>query len=102
MLVMGMRLATVPVKNIFSDKRQYFAVFLNQLVYPLLAFGLLYLLPIDATLKQTVVILCACPVASMVQNYSEILGKGSDKAANIVLLGTMLSIVTVPLICLIL
>lgn len=102
MLVMGMRLATVPVKNIFSDKRQYFAVFLNQLVYPMLAFGLLYLLPIDATLKQTVVILCACPVASMVQNYAEILGKGSDKAANMVLLGTMLSIVTVPLICMIL
>ncbi len=102
MLVMGMRLATVPVKNIFSDGTQYFAVALNQLIYPLLAFGLLYFMPIDPTLKQTVVILCACPVASMVQNYAEILGKGSDKAANMVLLGTMLSIITVPLICLIL
>ncbi len=102
MLVMGMRLATVPVKNIFSDWRQYFAVSLNQLVYPLLAFAILFFIPIDTTLKQTIVILCACPVASMVQNYAEILGKGSDKAANMVLLGTMLSIITVPLICLIL
>lgn len=102
MIIMGMRLATVKPKAIFADKLQYFAVVLNQLVYPLLAFALLYFIPIDHTLKQTIVILCACPVASMVQNYAEILGKGSDKAANMVLLGTMTSIITVPLICLIL
>ncbi len=102
MIIMGMRLATVKLKEIFADKLQYFAVVLNQLVYPLLAFAILYFIPIDHTLKQTIVILCACPVASMVQNYAEILGKGSKNAANMVLLGTMTSIITVPLICLIL
>lgn len=102
MIIMGMRLATVKFKAIFAHKLQYFAVVLNQLVYPLLAFALLYFIPIDYTLKQTIVILCACPVASMVQNYAEILGKGSENAANMVLLGTITSIITVPLICLIL
>ena len=102
MLTMGMRLATVPVKKIFSNKLQYLAVGLNQFVFPLLAFAVLYFLPIDEALKTTIVILSACPVASMVQNYAELLGQGQDKAANMVLLGTLCSVITVPLVCLLL
>ena len=102
MLIMGMRLATVRLKEIFCDLRQYLAVALNQLAFPLLLWAVFLVLPIDATMKTTLVILAACPVASMVQNYAELLGKGQDKAANMVLLGTLLSVGTVPLICLIL
>lgn len=102
MLIMGMRLATVKLKEIFGDWRQYLAVVLNQLAFPLLLWAVFLLLPLDGTLEKTLVILAACPVASMVQNYAELLGKGQDKAANMVLLGTVLSIGTVPLICLIL
>ena len=102
MLIMGMRLATVRLKEIFCDWRQYLAVALNQIAFPLLLWAALLLLPVDPTMKTTLVILAACPVASMVQNYAELLGRGQDKAANMVLLGTILSIGTVPLICLIL
>lgn len=102
MIILGMRLATVPLREVFLDFRQYLAAAINQLVYPLIVFALLYFLPIDPLFKTAFVILCACPVASNVLNYAEILGKGQDKAANIVLLGTVLSIVTVPLVCLIL
>ncbi len=100
MIIMGMRLATVNIKHIFCDPRQYMAVILNQLIYPLIAFSVMYFLPISAVLKQAIFILCACPVASMVQNYAELMGQGNDKAANMVLLGTMTSILTVPLMCL--
>lgn len=102
MLILGMRLATVPIKEVFGDWRQYLAAALNQIAYPLLVFALLYFLPVDPLLKTTFVILCACPVASNVLNYAEILGQGQDKAANMVLLGTLFSILTVPLVCLIL
>ena len=102
MLIMGMRLATVKPKAIFCDPRQYLAVVLNQFAFPLIAFVLLYFLPISSVMKQAIVILCACPVASMVQNYAELLGQGHDKAANMVLLGTMTSILTVPILCLML
>ena len=44
--------------------------------------------------------MCACPVASVVQNYAEILGEGQDVAANTVLLGTLSSIATLPLLAL--
>ena len=102
MLIMGMRLATVKPINLLTDPKLYLSVVLNQIFYPLTVFALTCVLPIDGTLKITLVILSACPVASMVQNYAEILGKGQDKAANTVLLGTAASILTVPLICLIL
>ena len=64
--------------------------------------GLLTLLPIDAELKWCMFIMCACPVAAVVQNYAEILGEGQDIAANTVLLGTMLSIATLPVLALLL
>ena len=102
MIIMGMRLATANIKQVFCDPRQYLAVVLNQIAMPFIAFGLMYFLPISPILKTAVVILSSCPVASMVQNYAEIIGQGNDKGANMVLLGTMTSIVTVPLICLIL
>lgn len=102
MLIMGMRLATVKIKDIFCDGRQYLAVVLKQIVFPLVAFALLFFLPISPVLKQAIFILCACPVASVVQNYAELLGKGNDKAANMVLLGTIISIVTLPVMCLLL
>lgn len=100
MIIMGMRLATVRVKAIFCDARQYLAVFLNQIAFPLIAFAVMYFMPISPILKQSVFILCACPVASMVQNYAELIGEGNDKAANMVLLGTITSVLTVPLVCL--
>lgn len=100
MLVMGMRLATVEFKSIFTNWRQYFAVAVNQFVFPLFVLGVLTLLGVDRELKSCMFIMCACPVASVVQNYAEILGEGQDTAANTVLLGTMSSIATLPLMAL--
>jgi predicted permease len=102
MIIMGMRLAKANLKDIFANKLHYLAVLLNQIVFPLFAFAIMFFLPIDQALKATIVILSACPVASMVQNYAELLGKGQDTAANTVLLGTLLSVFSVPLICLLL
>lgn len=102
MLVMGMRLATVRIKSLFTGWMQYFAVAINQLVFPLFAFLVLWLLKVDSELMCCMFIMCACPVASVVQNYAEILGEGQDTAANMVLLGTLSSIATLPLMALLL
>lgn len=101
MLILGMRLATIRIKNIFTVKLQYFSVFINQLVFPLCVLGLLTLLRVDEELKWCMYIMCACPVAAVVQNYAELLGEGQKTAANTVLLGTITSIATLPLLALI-
>lgn len=102
MLVLGMRLATLPIKPLFTSPLQYLAVGINQIVFPLLMLGVLTLLPVATELKWCMYIMCACPVAAVVQNYAEILGEGQDIAANTVLLGTLTSIATLPLLALLL
>ena len=102
MLVLGMRLATVPLKPIFTSRLQYFAIGIKQLLLPLAAFLILYFLPLDTVMKQTLFILASTPVASVVLNFAEMLDEGQDTAANVVLLGTLASIVTIPLMSLLL
>lgn len=100
MLVLGMRLATVKFKNLFINPLQYLCVGVNQIVFPLCVLGILTLLPVAAELKWCMYVMCACPVASVVQNYAEILGEGQEAAANTVLLGSLSSIATLPLLAL--
>lgn len=100
MLIMGMRLATIKVKNLFTSPLQYFSVAINQIVFPLFVLGVLYLLRVDRELMLCMYVMCACPVASLVQNYAELLGEGQAIAANTVLLGALCSIITLPLLAL--
>lgn len=102
MLILGMRLAAVRPKNLFDNPLQYLSVGVNQVVFPLCVFGLLLLLPIDREMVYCMFIMCACPVASIVLNYAEIHGEGQESAACTVLLGTIVSIVTLPLLALLL
>ena len=100
MLIMGMRLATIEFKNLFTNPLQYISVAVNQIIFPLCVLGILMLLRVDTELMWCMYIMCACPVASIIQNYAEMLGEGQQTAANTVLLGTITSIATLPLLAL--
>ena len=102
MIIMGMRLATMDIKTSFSDYRVYLTVMAKQLLMPALGFIIVYILPLGLDVKQSFFILCACPVASVVLNFSEIVGAAQKEAAAALLLGTMLSILTLPLMMLLL
>lgn len=100
MFVLGMRLATVRFSEVFTNPYAYLAVFAKQIVMPLIAVLITVLVPCDPTLEMALVIMCACPVATVVLNLSEVIESGQRHALNTVLLGTILSIVTLPLIML--
>lgn len=100
MLIMGMRLGTVRLSTLFTNVKVYITIAIKQLVMPLIAFLLLLPIPIDSEVKMTFFIIAACPVASVVLNFAEILGEGQREAANTVLLGTILSVVTLPIMML--
>ena len=102
MLVLGMRLATVQIKPIFTSGLQYLVIAVKQLAMPLLAYAVLSLFSLDPIIKQTLFILTATPVASIVLNFAEMLGQGQKTAANVVLLGTLLSVLTIPIMSLLL
>ena len=102
MTILGMRLATASFRTVFMSPVQYIVVLAKQTVIPLIIFGLVSLLPVDLFIKELSFILFACPVASNVLNFSEIGGVGQKEASGCVLLGTMMSIGTMPLMMLLL
>lgn len=102
MIILGMRLSTVNVKQLFTDLRLYFAVAVNQIVMPLVALVMVLLLPLSENVKIAFFITSSCPIAASVLNYSELAGVGQKQAASLVLLGTILSVVTLPVMMLLL
>ena len=97
MLIMGMRLAVMPLKDVFLTKSNYLIVFVKQILFPLVAFFVLLPLPFDSGMKSAIFIMISCPVASVVLTFSEMIGKGQKNAASLVLLGTSLAIITIPI-----
>ena len=102
MILMGMRLALMPWRAVFGRPALYAVIVIKQLLLPLATFGLLLILPLSTELASALLIMVACPVAAIVQNFAELLGAGQDTGAGIVLLGTTLSALTIPLIVLLL
>ncbi len=102
MLIMGMRLATIKFKEIFTSVKSYFAVFVKGIIMPLIALVLLMPMPIAQEVKCVFYIICACPTASVVLNFSELCGFGEREAASSVLISTILAIFTLPLMMLLL
>ena len=100
MIIMGMRLALMPWRTVFGRPALYAVIAVKQLLLPLATFCILLLLPIRNDLAQALLIMVACPVAAIVQNFAELLGEGQETGAGIVLLGTTLSALTIPLIVL--
>ncbi len=100
MLIMGMRLASVSLKPVVTRKLNYLVLFLKQFAMPIAGLLLVLFLPIDPNMKLTFYIICCCPVASVVLNFAEMLGHGQEMAANLVLLGTFSSIITIPIMML--
>lgn len=102
MLIMGMRLATTSFKMVFTSVKAYAAVAVKGILMPLIAFALIYFLPVPIEVKKTFFIICACPTASVVLNFSELCGAGQREAASSLLLSTILSILTLPIMVLML
>ena len=101
MVVLGMRLATVPLKSMFTSRLQYMAVGLKLIVFPLLTLALCSVLPLERDFGRGVYVISCVPVGNLVLSFAEMLGEGQDVAANVVLLSTLMSMVTIPVMLLI-
>ena len=97
MVILGMRLALVPVKPMFTNPVQYLAIALKLIAFPLLTLAVLSVLPVERDFVRGVYIMACVPVGNLVLSFSEMLGQGQDVAANVVLLSTILSMATIPL-----
>jgi len=101
MLILGMRLALVKIKPMFTGLLQYAAVAVKLIVFPLVTLGVCLLLPVDRNFAIGLYIISCAPSGTLVLSFAELLGEGQDTAANVVLLSTLLSMLTIPLMLLI-
>ena len=109
MVIIGCRLAEVKPKGLFADKHLYAFLAVRHFMFPILAF--LVMKPfemlgiLDTTVMSVVLVLASTPAASATSIFSELYGKGrtdSAYAGSIVAVSTLLSIVTMPLVALLL
>ena len=106
MMIIGMRLADLELKGAFKDKYLYLGLALRLLVFPLGAFGLLAvckLLGFYNEIAFTVILVSAAtPVASATCMFAEKFGSNATAASKFVSISTILSLVTMPIIALLL
>lgn len=100
MTVLGMRLAFVKFRDLM-DYRQVVAIFLKLIALPLITFGIMYALPVDETLKISMYILSCMPPAAITLNFAELSNTSPKTAANIVVVGSLLVAITLPVLLLI-
>ena len=100
MLILGIRLSTMKLKPLFTHASPWFTSLGKLVLFPLFSYVLVLFLPLPSVFKASILILSATPCASVILNLSEIHHSGQELAANCTLLSTLVSVVTIPLLSL--
>ncbi|MBQ2740864.1 MAG: AEC family transporter [Clostridia bacterium] len=98
MFVIGIRLSNISVNHLLTDKWAYIATGMKLLVMSFLTIFLVAFLPIAATIKYTIFFLLAMPSAASGAMMAVKFGKDGDFASVCVVLSTICSIITLPLL----
>lgn len=99
MFTVGVYLAQTDFRKMFLKKELYLISAVRLLVIPAVSVLLLALLPAEMRQMKTVLLLAiSCPVGSNVAVYAQLHGKDYGYAVQTVILSTLLSILTIPLV----
>ena len=102
MLLIGSMLAEVPIKEIFSDTRLLVISFLRLIAIPALVWICFYILGLRGILLGIPVLVTAMPAAANTAVFATIYETEPQLASKGVFITTLLSMVTIPLIALLL
>ena len=104
MLVLGMKLAEVPLKRLFGSGRMYYVSFLRLVLYPVVAMAALLALrlipgmPIGADCVVGFFVGVAMPTASLSSAFADRFGGDADSAVTYTLGNTIFSVLTIPVL----
>lgn len=99
MMIIGASIAHSDLRAAFSSPRLYLVSLLRMAVMPLCILGIVSALPIPSMLAGICVALAAMPVAGNCAMISDLYTPEDMTASQAVMLTTLLSAVTLPLIC---
>ena len=99
MFTVGIYLAQTDIPGMLKRKSLGLISAVRLLAIPLIALLLLWLLPESMQEMRTVLLICAaCPVGSNVAVYAQLYGKDYPYAVETVVLSTVLSLASIPLV----
>lgn len=102
MIILGIRLANIPLKKLFSRPFIYLICLAKLVIFPVFCYLSVYFLPLPVSFKTSILILSATPCAAIISNLAEMHRSETELAANCVLITTLLSFITLPLLTLLL
>ena len=98
MLVIGNSFANITLKDCRLSWALVAAVFLRNLIYPLLTVVVISFLGITGMAQAAVVLMMACPVAGIVVLFTLQQHEDPSPAITLMSLSTLLSVITIPLV----
>ncbi len=103
MIILGVRLSQANIKNMFNNIFIYLNILTKMVIFPILAyFSVKYIKDLSYEFKASILVLSAVPAASMVLNLAELVHQEEELSANVVLITTLASVITIPLVTLLL
>ena len=102
MIILGVRLSSVCLKKLFMRPLIYGLCVSKMMLFPLFNYAVIYFLPLPQVFKASVLILSAVPCAAVILNMAELHHSETEMAANCVLVTTLLSFITMPIMMLLL
>lgn len=99
MLLIGMSIAKADLKKIFSNKKIYFYTVFKMLVIPILMIAVFRPFSIDPVIFGVFILQLSMPAGSIVTLVARESGADETLCTNGIVLTTLASILTVPLVC---
>ncbi|MED4074135.1 AEC family transporter [Priestia endophytica] len=97
MIVLGMQLANISVKNLAKEKVSL-SLIVKLAISPVIAYVLTLFLPVDHMIKQIMIIMAAMPTAANTTMYALQFNTEPDFVSSATLISTSLSLATLPIV----
>lgn len=101
MLIIGAILADIDWKNLFDFSAIYYTLF-RLIIFPLFILMILHFTPVDQMIKSIAIIMTGMPAGSTTAILAQQYNYDYKYAAKIILISTLASIITIPLLTLLL
>ena len=98
MILIGTSVAKMDGKKLFSNGKMYVFLAIKMLLLPIAAALICKGVPVDAGVYKVFVIECSVPIGSMITLIAQEYGKKDDSAVIGVVLSTVLSVITIPIV----
>lgn len=98
MILIGTSVAKMDLKKVFSDVKMYFFIAVKMLVIPICAALICKGMPVDDGVYKVFIIECAVPIGSIITLIAQEYGAEDDSAVIGVVLSTLLSVATIPIV----